>query len=291
MTGSCYTGLSAVGIGRMFDLSQTQGARIRAKMKAIGLLQVTRKYQVLIKDVSFQHYRELKRLQMIPAYAFYRDGNVLREQRTELAYCKDMDAHTVRTAPSVLKLPPMPEPAIQGNDIPVLGELLQRFRVTASENHSYRQQKPTFLPAKTPVYSAETRGNFRSNAKSSYGLKPGALPYLPAHMIQEHETPEGPTYEAALQYFTEYMQDECEGQEIIREAQKFFCHNAGIGWYIRGRKIYDWKAAARGWIRKTKNLVENATISRSNASISVDGLGLQGKGKESGLRRDTRPVF
>jgi DNA-binding transcriptional regulator YhcF (GntR family) len=85
-TESCYVGLSAAGIGRLFGVSSATGGRIREKLGDFGLLSVKRVFSLLFSGISERDYRNMKWAGNIPIYSFWKQGRVLVERRTELEY-------------------------------------------------------------------------------------------------------------------------------------------------------------------------------------------------------------
>ncbi len=83
---SCYAGLSAAGIGNLFDLSAASGGRIREKLKNLGYLSVKRVFSILFKGISEKEYRNMKWNGVIPIYSFWKGGNIAVERRTELRW-------------------------------------------------------------------------------------------------------------------------------------------------------------------------------------------------------------
>lgn len=85
-TDSCYTGLSAEGIGNLFAVSAATGSRIRQKLKILGFLRVNRVFSVLAHGIRELDYRNMKWDGVIPPYSFYKNGRVVVERRNQLKY-------------------------------------------------------------------------------------------------------------------------------------------------------------------------------------------------------------
>jgi len=96
---SCYTGLSAIGFGKVLGLSPSQGAAIRAKLLKLGLLSGKRRYSIVIASggpfgettpwgVLRTALIQMKIQGLMPPHAFIKDGSILIERRMELNYLR-----------------------------------------------------------------------------------------------------------------------------------------------------------------------------------------------------------
>lgn len=93
-----YTGLSAVGFGRVLRLSPSRGAALRSDLIKSGVLSYKRRFEVLRTPpfppqggtppagVLRTALRTAKIQGAIPQYAFIKDGQVLVQKRMELHY-------------------------------------------------------------------------------------------------------------------------------------------------------------------------------------------------------------
>jgi len=84
---SRYTGLSAKGIGNLFDLSLATGSRIRKKLHDLSLVRKERVYTQLYHNVSRSDFRRLRNLFAIPSYSFFSNGSIFIERRSKMEYC------------------------------------------------------------------------------------------------------------------------------------------------------------------------------------------------------------
>lgn len=85
-TKSCYTGLSAVGFGKIINLSKSSGSRIRKKLCDLGVLIVDRVFSVLFDGIDKSTYINLRNTFQIPNYSLFKNGRILVQRRCAIQY-------------------------------------------------------------------------------------------------------------------------------------------------------------------------------------------------------------
>lgn len=83
---SSYVGLSAKGVGNLFNLSAGSGSRIRGKLNKLNQLSVKPVYAVLFENVSLINFKNMRNEFVIPAYSFLKEGRVLVQKRPSMNY-------------------------------------------------------------------------------------------------------------------------------------------------------------------------------------------------------------
>ena len=81
-----YIGLTSKGVGRLFGLSAGSGSRIRTSLVNLGVIQMERMFTTISNGVTYHEYWYLKNNNLIPAYSFFRDGNIKVQTRPKLNY-------------------------------------------------------------------------------------------------------------------------------------------------------------------------------------------------------------
>lgn len=83
---SSYVGLSAKGVGNLFNLSAGSGSRIRGKLSKLNQLSVKPVYSVLFENVSLINFKNMRNEFVIPAYSFFKEGRILVQKRPSMNY-------------------------------------------------------------------------------------------------------------------------------------------------------------------------------------------------------------
>lgn len=83
---SSYTGLSCLGVGKLFNLSRSSGQRIIGKLSKYKQLEVDKVFSMLYKYVTYQMFLDLRNNFIIPSYAFFKKGAIYVQRRSQLVY-------------------------------------------------------------------------------------------------------------------------------------------------------------------------------------------------------------
>lgn len=83
---SCYTGLSALGVGNLFGLTGATGSRIRKKLDLLGQFRCYRVFSVIMRNISLKQYEDMRWIGTIPIYSRYIDGDIVIQKRMRMEY-------------------------------------------------------------------------------------------------------------------------------------------------------------------------------------------------------------